>query len=285
MTWDVIQRTLFPAGEGLLLAIVYWSVLAGLVGLEFFVPRNQNQNRSQRWPANFGLGAINMALVPLAPISGFLAAEWARRNGVGALNLLDGSWWPIALIGTIVIQSFASYLTHVLFHKSTWLWRIHRVHHFDTVLDVSTGLRHHPVELLLTLLIDSLVAIAFGLMPLALVIYGTTDAMFALFSHANVRLPGKADHLLRGVFVTPRIHAVHHSVNRSETDSNYGNVLTVWDRLFRTYCDTRADAAETMQFGLMELQDGRASDFWWQLKSPSIAYNLGDRGGRIIQDK
>ena len=116
---------------------------------------------------------------------------------------------------------------HVLFHKSTWLWRIHRVHHFDTVLDVSTGLRHHPVELLLTLLIDSSVAIVFGLMPLALVIYGTTDAMFALFSHANVSFRGKADHLLRSVFVTPRIHAVHHSVNRSETDSNYGNVLTV----------------------------------------------------------
>ena len=114
MTWDVIQRALFPAGEGLLLAIVYWSVLAGLVGLEFFVPRNQNQNRLQRWPANFGLGFMNMALVPLAPISGFFAAEWARRNGVGALNVLYASWWPVALIGTIVIQSFASYLTHAI---------------------------------------------------------------------------------------------------------------------------------------------------------------------------
>src|SRR6476659_8977595 len=119
MTWDVIQRTLFPAGGGGLLAIVYWFVLAGLVGLEFFVPRNQNQNRSQRWPANFGLGCINMVLVPLAPISGFFVVEWARRNGVVALNVLGASW-PTALIGTIVIQSFASYLTHVLFHKSTW---------------------------------------------------------------------------------------------------------------------------------------------------------------------
>ena len=285
MTWDVIQRALFPAGGGGLLAIVYWFVLAGLVGLEFFVPRNQNQNRSQRWPANFGLGAINMALVPLAPISGFLAAEWARRNGVGALNLLDGSWWPIALIGTIVIQSFASYLTHVLFHKSTWLWRIHRVHHFDTVVDVSTGLRNHPIELFLTLIIDSLVAIVFGLMPLALIIYGTTDALFSLLSHANVRFPSKADHLLRSLFVTPPIHAVHHSVNQSETDSNYGTVLTIWDRLFKTYCEKPANAPETIKFGLMELQDSRASDFWWQLKSPSIAYNLGDRGGHIIQDK
>ena len=93
MTWDVIQQALFPAGDGggLLLAAFYWSVMAVLVGLEFFLPRHENQNRTQRWPANFGLGFINMALVPLAPISGFLAALWAQRNGVGALNMLDAS--------------------------------------------------------------------------------------------------------------------------------------------------------------------------------------------------
>jgi sterol desaturase/sphingolipid hydroxylase (fatty acid hydroxylase superfamily) len=275
MTWDVISRALFPAGDGgLLLMAGYWSVLAGLVGLEFFIPRHQNQNRVQRWQANFGLGFINMALVPLAPISGFLAALWAQRNGIGALNLLDSSWWPIALIATIAIQSFNGYLTHVLFHKASWLWRIHRVHHFDTVLDVSTGLRHHPIELILTLIIDSLVAIAFGLMPLGLFIYGTTDAIFALLSHANVRFPSKADRLLRSLFVTPPVHAVHHSVIPSETDSNYGTVLTIWDRLFRTYCETPANAPETIKFGISELQDSRANDFWWQLKSPSMGHQF-----------
>jgi len=153
------------------------------------------------------------------------------------------------------------------------------------VLDVSTGLRHHPIELLLTLLIDSLVAIVFGLMPLALIIYGTTDALFSLLSHANVRFPSKADHLLRSLFVTPPIHAVHHSVNRSETDSNYGTVLTIWDRLFKTYCEKPANAPETIKFGLMELQDSRASDFWWQLKSPSINYRLADMDVRILREK
>jgi len=271
MIWDMIERAFFPAGGGgwLLLAISYWSVLTGLVGLEFFAPRHQNQNRTQRWPANFGLGFFNMALVPLAPISALFAAEWARRNGVGALNVFE-FYWPIDLIATIAIQSFSGYLMHVLFHKSLWLWRIHRVHHFDTVLDVSTGLRHHPIEFLLTLVIDTSVAIIFGLMPLALVIYGTADAIFALFSHANVSFPRKADHLLRSLFVTPPIHAVHHSVDPSETDSNYGTVLTIWDRLFRTYCDTPANEPEAIQFGLTELQDSRANDLWWQLKSPSI---------------
>ena len=270
MTWDVIKQALFPGGEGsATLTVVYWSILVVFVGLEFFAPQFGKQRRAQRWPANFGLGLINMTLVPLAPISGFVAAEWAKRNGVGVLNWLE-AWWPFAAIATVAIQSFAAYLTHRLFHSYPWLWRVHRVHHFDTAVDVSTGLRHHPLELVLTLLIDSLVAILFGLLPLALMSYGITELMFALFSHADVKLPGKIDRTLRVFFVTPRIHAIHHSAYQPETDSNYGTVLTIWDRLFGTYSDFRANCPELIQFGLLELQDDRADDLWWQLKSPAI---------------
>jgi sterol desaturase/sphingolipid hydroxylase (fatty acid hydroxylase superfamily) len=270
MTWDVIKQAFFPAGESsATLTVIYWSILAAFVGLEFFAPQLGKQRRAQRWPANFGLGLINMALVPLAPISGFLAAEWAKRNGIGVLNWLE-AWWLFAAIATIAIQSLAAYVTHRLFHSYSPLWRVHRVHHFDTAVDVSTGLRHHPLELALTLLIDSLVAILFGLLPLALMVYGITELMFALFSHANIKLPGTIDHTLRVFFVTPRIHAIHHSAYQPETDSNYGTVLTIWDRLFGTYSDFRANCPELMQFGLSELQDDRANDLWWQLKSPAI---------------
>ena len=275
MTWDVIKQALFPAGEGsVTLTFIYWSVLTAFVGLEFFAPQFGKQKRAQRWPANIGLGLINMAVVPLAPISAFLAAEWANRNNIGVLNWLE-AWWLFAAIATIAIQSFAAYATHRFFHSSSWLWRVHRVHHFDTAVDVSTGLRHHPLELVLTLLIDSLVAIIFGLLPLALMIYGIIELLFALFSHANIKLPGKMDQTLRVFFVTPRIHAIHHSAYQPETDSNYGTVLTIWDRLFGTYSDLRADCPELIQFGLMELQDGRADDLWWQLKSPAIDPNSG----------
>ena len=275
MTWDVIKQVLFPAGEGsVTLTFVYWSVLTALVGLEFFAPQFAKQQRAQRWPANFGLGLINMSLVPLAPISGFLAAGWAKRNGIGVLNWLE-VWWLFAAIATMAIQSFAAYATHRLFHSSPWLWRVHRVHHFDTAIDVSTGLRHHPLEMVLTLLIDSLVAIIFGLLPLALMFYGIIELMFALFSHANIKLPGKIDQTLRVFFVTPRIHAIHHSAYQPETDSNYGTVLTIWDRLFGTYSDFRADCPELIQFGLLELQDDRADDLWWQLKSPVLDSGSG----------
>src|SRR5690242_13668511 len=134
MTWDVIKHVFFPGSEGsLTLTFVYWSVLTPLVGLEFFAPQLGKQQRAQRWPANFGLGLINMSLVPLAPISGFLAAQWAQRNGIGVLNWLE-VWWPFAAIATIAIQSFAGYLTHRLFHSVPWLWRAHRVHHYATAI-------------------------------------------------------------------------------------------------------------------------------------------------------
>jgi len=269
MTWDVIKQALFPSGEGsLVLTYVFWCMLVLVAGLEFFAPQFRGLDRSHRWPANFGLGLVNIALVPLAPISALWASAWAAPHGIGLLNLLDGSWWILTLTGTIAIQSFVDYARHLLFHKTPWLWRVHRVHHFDIAVDVSTGLRHHPLELLLSLLIDIPVAIIFGLLPLALIIYGTADAMFSLFSHANIRLPTSLDRLMRLVLVTPRIHAVHHSSHQPETDSNFGTVFTLWDRLFGTFCDLRADCPEKMQFGLAELQDQRASDLWWQLKSP-----------------
>jgi sterol desaturase/sphingolipid hydroxylase (fatty acid hydroxylase superfamily) len=269
MTWDLIKHALFPSGDGSpTITLIYWLVLALFVGLEFFAPQFQASQRGRRWPTNFGLGLINMALIPLVPISALWASVWAQHNGIGLLNLLGSSWWLLAAIITIAIQSFVSYATHLLFHKTPWLWRLHRVHHFDNVVDVSTGLRNHPVELLPSLLINVSVAVAFGLLPWALIAYGTADVLFALYTHANIRLPTSLDRRLRLVLVTPRIHAVHHSAHKPETDSNYGGVFTIWDRLFGTYCDLRADCPETIQFGLAELQDDRTSDLWWQLKSP-----------------
>jgi sterol desaturase/sphingolipid hydroxylase (fatty acid hydroxylase superfamily) len=107
--------------------------------------------------------------------------------------------------------------------------------------------------------------------------------MFALFSHANIKLPGKFDRTLRVILVTPRIHAVHHSDHQPETDSNYGTVLTIWDRLFGTYSDLRADHPDAIQFGLAGLQDDRAADLWWQLKSPVIDYPSGDISYRVSE--
>jgi sterol desaturase/sphingolipid hydroxylase (fatty acid hydroxylase superfamily) len=270
MTWDQIRQALFPADQGSpAITVTYWCVLVLFAGLEIFAPKFRNVNRRWRWETNFGLGLINLALIPLVPISALWASQWARSNEVGALNLLNDRWWLLAVIATIAIQSFANYAAHYLFHKTPWLWRLHRVHHFDTAVDVTTGLRNHPLEFLLMLFIEIPNAIIFGLLPWALICYGAAEALFSLFTHANIKMPTKLDRMIRLVFVTPRLHAVHHSSDRLETDSNYGGVFTIWDRLFGTYCDLRADCPEQMQFGLPELQDQRASELWWQLKSPA----------------
>jgi sterol desaturase/sphingolipid hydroxylase (fatty acid hydroxylase superfamily) len=269
MTWDLIKNVVLLPGEGThVVTYVYWLFLIVLVGIEFFAPQLQASHRGHRWPANFGLGLINMALTPLVPISVLWASEWAERQRFGVLNLLDASWWPLIIILTIALQSFVDYTFHFFSHKAPLLWRVHRVHHFDTAIDVSTGLRHHPFEMLLAVTVGIPAAIIFGLLPLALIIYGSADAMFALFTHANVKLPAGLERVLRIVLVTPRIHAVHHSSYQPETDSNYGSVFTFWDRLFGTYCDLRAHSPEKMEFGLNELRDQRTCDLWWQLMSP-----------------
>jgi sterol desaturase/sphingolipid hydroxylase (fatty acid hydroxylase superfamily) len=134
-------------------------------------------------------------------------------------------------------------------------------------------------------LIDSLVAIIFGLLPLALMTYGITEMVFASFSHADIKLPGKMDETLRIFLVTPRIHGIHHSAFQPETDSNYGTVLTIWDRLFGTYSDLRANCPEVIQFGLSDVQDDRADDLWWQLKSPAIDPNSRDMRYTVSRKK
>ena len=209
-------------------------------------------------------------LAAALPVSAVVAAEWAQNHKIGLLNLLDGSWWPVAAIATVAVQSLSSYVQHVVMHKTPWLWRLHRVHHLDTTLDLSTGLRHHPFEVLTALLFDISIATAFGLQPWALVAYGTVDGLFSFFGHANFKLPARLDHVLRLCVVTPRIHAVHHSSYQPETDSNYGSVFIIWDRLFGTYSNLRADRPDEIQYGLCNVQDDRAADLWWQLKSPML---------------
>lgn len=271
MNWGSIKNAFWPQIFGSFwLAAAYWAILALLIGLEFFVPQFNEPERHRRWPTNFGLGLINMALLPLLPVSALLAAEWAQSHQVGLLNLLDNSWWPLAAIATIAVQSLSSYTLHVVMHKVPWFWRLHRVHHLDTTLDLSTGLRHHPLEYPLTLFTDISVAIVFGLTPWALIVYGTVDGLFSFYGHANIKLPSRLDHALRYLVVTPRIHAVHHSSYQPETDSNYGSIFTIWDRVFGTYSDRLADRPEARQYGLREVQDERAADLWWQLKSPLL---------------
>jgi sterol desaturase/sphingolipid hydroxylase (fatty acid hydroxylase superfamily) len=250
--------------------ISYWAVLAAFAWLETIAPAfHEPAQRGRRWPTNIGMGVANSLLVSLAPVSALLAAQWAHANNWGLLNVLGGPWW-LALIATFGIRSFAGYVFHVVMHKVHAFWRLHRVHHSDVHLDVTTTVRLHPVEAIAQLFTLGPLAVLFGFDPWALVAYEITDNFIGLASHTNWRLPDRVDRVLRWVFVTPNMHSLHHSSYVPETDSNYGQVFSIWDRLFGTYTAAPRGGFDAMQIGLEEIRDDRASDFWWVMKSPAL---------------
>lgn len=250
--------------------IVFWSTLAIFAWIETRSPAAQGQApRERRWPTNFSLGLINMILVPLAPVSGLIGAQWAQANGWGLLNLVELPLW-LVFVTTLLLRSFAGYVFHFIMHKVQMLWRLHRVHHSDDYLDISTTLRSHPIELAALLLTLAPLAILLGLDPWALIAYEVAEGAFSAFSHANFRLPERLDRPLRYVFVTPNMHRIHHSAYQPETDSNYGQVFSFWDRLFGTYSEAPRAGYARMQIGLDEIRGERAADFWLQVKSPAL---------------
>ncbi len=272
MTQDTLEGILawLSLYADMLWFFAYWGLLALLAGLETAIPAfQQPPQREKRWPTNLGLGIVNIMLMPLAPVSAVWGAQWAQSHGLGLLNVVGGPLWT-AVIATFAIRDFAGYLLHVLMHKVLLFWRMHRVHHFDTHLDVSTSLRSHPLEFAVLLLTMVPLAIAFGLDPWALAAYALVQSIIDLLSHANLRLPEPLDRPLRWLLITPNMHCLHHSSYQLETDSNYGQVFSLWDRLFGTYSATPRAGYEAMQIGLAEIRDERASDLWWQIKSPAL---------------
>lgn len=232
-------------------------VLAAMLVWERRRPRRQAfaGGRAQRWGANLGLVAIDAALLRLIfPLAAVGAAALAETRGWGLLNAFALPGW-LTLAIALVVLDLAIYAQHVAFHKVPLLWRLHRVHHSDVDLDATTGLRFHPVEIVLSMAFKVALVTAVGAPVLAVILFEVGLNALAMFNHANVRLPPGADRLLRRLIVTPDMHRVHHSVHRDETDSNYGFNLSLWDRLFRTYRAQPRDGHETMTIGLDAFRD------------------------------
>lgn len=250
--------------------LLYCVALALLAGFEIIIPAFQNApQRHQRWPTNFGIGILNIGLATIVPLTAVAGAEWAKSNGFGLLNVTGAPLW-VAVVATLTLRSLAGYVFHVLLHKVRLFWRIHRVHHSDTHLDVSTSLRNHPLEVVALFSTMVPVAILFGLNPLALAVFEIFETITNVVAHANLRLPERIDRPLRWLFVTPNMHCLHHSSYQPETDSNYGQVFSIWDRLFGTYSAAPRAGYDAMQIGLKEIRDERASDIVWQIKSPLL---------------
>ncbi len=197
--------------------------------------RPQRIGRLTRWPNNLLIVVLDTLVVRLVfPVAAVGTAFLAAENGWGVLNLVSLPGW-LAVIVSVLVLDAAIYFQHRLFHAVPWLWRLHRMHHADLEFDVTTGLRFHPIEILLSMAIKLTVVLALGAPALAVVIFEVLLNATSMFNHGNVRLPLRFDRYLRLFVVTPDMHRVHHSVIVRETDSNFGFNLPWWDRLFGTY--------------------------------------------------
>lgn len=217
--------------------------------------RGEGQARAGRWLTNFALmicgAALSRFTIGAAMI---IAASYAQARGWGLLPLLHLPA-PVAVLLAIIGLDCAVYWQHRFTHMFDVLWRFHRVHHADPGFDISTAVRFHPLEIAVSAAYKACFVVILGADAWAVVIYETLLSSFAVFNHGNVQLPRLLDQALRGLFVTPNMHRVHHSAVMDETNSNYGNILSVWDRVFASYREKTREDDRDMMIGLIEFRD------------------------------
>jgi len=267
------------AHEAWLRLTAFIAIFAAMAAWEVRTPRRDpEQGRATRWPTNIGLlvidGLVVRMLIPTAAVG---IAMLGEARGWGLLNNLDLPGW-LALLLAVIVLDLAIYLQHVLFHAVPAFWRLHRVHHSDMDFDLTTAVRFHPIEILLSMLIKMGLVAALGAPALAVMLFEVILNGMAMFNHGNVYLPWGWDNKLRRVVVTPDMHRVHHSVHPDETNSNFGFNLSVWDRLFGTYRDQPVDGHTGMRIGLNDYREARELGFTGLLVQP---FRGGARGGML----
>ncbi len=257
--------------EAIIRLIVFLGLFAVFAAAEALAPRRQRTcARKPRWWTNLSIAVSNTITLRVMafglPLLAVGAAIDAGQNGMGVFNNLN---WPVwlELILSVLVLDFAIWLQHLITHKVPILWRLHRVHHADRDMDVTTAIRFHPVEIALSMLLKIGLIYILGPDVLAVILFEILLNGTAMFNHANLKLPLAVDTVLRRVLVTPDMHRVHHSIHRKEHDSNYGFALSVWDRLMGTYVAQPGDGHEDMGIGL-RWQDDRPTRLGWSLMLP-----------------
>lgn len=261
------------SGEGALRLMAFAGIFAVMAVLELAAPkRGLAYTKSQRWFTNIAIAGIDSIIVRLMalffiPLAAVAAAMWADTMRLGVLNWLTWPSW-LELIIALILLDLAIYGQHVASHKIPLLWQVHKVHHADVDIDVTTAIRFHPIEIAISMLWKILVVLALGPTAATVVIFEVILNGCAMFNHANIALPLRLDKFIRTLVVTPDFHRVHHSVIGRETNSNYGFSLSIWDRLFNTYLAQPAKGHENMTVGLPEYQTPKPTWLAWSLSVP-----------------
>jgi len=208
---------------------------------------------------------INLLFTFFATIIGFglagvlyYVSHWVTVNEFGLLHIMEMPLWLKIIIGVMLLDFIGAWLVHWVEHKVKWMWKFHLIHHSDTTVDVTTGLRHHPGEILFrisfTIMGVFLVGVPIGIVML----YQSFSVLFAHITHANINMPNKLDRALSWVFVTPNMHKIHHHYTQPLTDTNYGNIFAIWDRIFGTFAEV--DDIKKLKYGIDTHMDPEEHD-------------------------
>ncbi|NRA88113.1 MAG: sterol desaturase family protein [Rhizobiales bacterium] len=247
---------------------IFIATIALLALFEFIIPIfSDYKHRLWRWTTNFSLSFISVAILRFS--FPFLAAGFAtlmETHNIGLFNWL-GLQGVTVIIISVLLLDVGIYGQHVLSHKIPILWRLHRLHHSDTQMDLSTAVRFHPIEIIFSMLFKFVLIAILGTPAIAVVIFELILSSGALFNHSNIRFSKKVDKWLQKIIVTPNMHRIHHSDNPVETDSNYGFSITLWDKIFNSYTEN-FDADYKVNTGLKVSDKQETHKIIWALKFP-----------------
>ncbi|MFN1834739.1 sterol desaturase family protein [Balneola sp. MJW-20] len=222
--------------------------------------------------------ALNLFFTLCTAIIGFglagvlyFVSTWASKNEIGLLYLVEMPLWAQVILGVLFLDLIGAYFAHWTEHKVKWMWKFHLVHHSDTTVDVTTGLRHHPGETVIrisfTILAVALTGAGIGIVML----YQSLSVLFAHLTHANIEMPKKVDRALSWIFITPLMHKVHHHYTQPLTDTNYGNIFAIWDRVFGTFAEV--EDTRSLRYGIDTHMESEENDRLSNLlKIPFQAY-------------
>jgi sterol desaturase/sphingolipid hydroxylase (fatty acid hydroxylase superfamily) len=251
----------------------FFGVLIFMALWELFAPRRKlTVSKAKRWTSNLAIVVLNsLILRVLFPAAAVGAALFVETKGWGVLPLLSLPSWALIALSVLILDLFI-YGQHVIVHAIPLFWRIHRMHHMDLDIDVTTGNRFHPLEIILSMIIKFGVIAMFGMPAVAVIIFEVVLNATSMFNHSNVYLPKIVDRVLRLIVVTPDMHRVHHSVIVNETNSNFGFNFPWWDRMFGTYIDQPVKGHLKMKIGISSFRNKKwCVGLWGMIKSPILA--------------
>jgi sterol desaturase/sphingolipid hydroxylase (fatty acid hydroxylase superfamily) len=251
--------------------IFFFTTIFIFGSLEFFLPRRALElGRRSRWIGNFGISFLSSFLVYISfPIVAITSGEIALRNKWGILNNIEFPF-ILKILVSVIILDFVIYIQHVLSHHLPLFWKLHRMHHTDVDVDMTTAIRFHPFEIMISMCIKIAAILFLGAPPIAVLIFEIMLNSTTIFNHSNIKIGEKLDFFLRLFWVTPDMHKVHHSIITKETNSNFGFALSIWDRLFLTYRKRPKDDIEKMKIGLKNFRSKEDQKFLKLLLQPFL---------------